>query len=125
MDRVRSTATATLSTQKDRATDSLGSVAQAVRQAAEPLRANQQDAIARYVDQAADQIERLSTQLRERDVSELMADAQRLARRQPAVFIGAAFTIGLLATRFLKSSSAQAQSGWQGGAAGAYSTGGL
>jgi hypothetical protein len=34
-----------------------------------------------------------------------MNDAQRLARRQPALFVGGAFAVGLLGARFLKSSA--------------------
>jgi hypothetical protein len=80
-------------------------VAQAVRQSARPFRDNQQDTIAEYVEKAADQLEQFSTRLRERDLNELMNDAQRFARRQPALFIGVAFTAGLLGARFLKSSA--------------------
>ena len=105
IDRVRERATAQMTTQKDRATDGLASIANAVRQSSQPLRDNQQDAIARYVDQAADQIERFSTRLRERDINDLISDVQQFARRQPAIFVGASFAAGLLAARFLKSSS--------------------
>lgn len=105
MDRVRERATAQLSTQKDRATDGLGSVAQAVRQSTQHLRDNKHDGIAQYVDKAADQIDRVSTGLRNRDVTELVSDVQRFARRQPALFIGSAFAIGIIGARFLKSSS--------------------
>lgn len=105
MDRVRSTATEQLSNQKTRATDGLGSMARAVRQTAQPLRDNQQDAIAQYVEEAADKIERMSTQLRDKDVTELVSDAQRFARQHTAVFIGSAFAVGVLAARFLKSSN--------------------
>jgi hypothetical protein len=104
MDRVREGANTQLSTQKNRATDGIGSVAQAVRQTTQHLRAQQHDTIARYVDQAADQLERVSERLRQKDVGELLQDAQQFARRQPAVFIGSAFAIGLLGARFLKSS---------------------
>jgi hypothetical protein len=93
-----------LNTQKDRATDGLGSIAQAVRQTTGKLREDRQDMVAQYVEQAADQIERFSNSLREKDVSELLEDAQRFARRQPALFIGGSFAVGLLAARFLKSS---------------------
>ena len=103
-ERVRDTATAQLSTQKTRATEQLGSIAQAVRQTSQPLRDNQQDAIAQFVEKAADQIERFSSQLRDKDIPELLDDAQRFARRQPAVFIGGAFALGIVAARFLKSS---------------------
>jgi len=103
--RVRQRAAAQLSTQKERATDGLGTVAQAVRQSAQHLRENRQDAIAQYVEKAGDQIDRLSTQLRNRDVGELVNEVQRFARRQPALFVGSAFAIGVIGARFLKSSS--------------------
>lgn len=102
--RVRDAASAQVSTQKDRATDTLGTLASAVRQSTRTLRDQQQDTIAQYVERAADQIDRFSATLRSRDLGQLMADAQRFARRQPAVFIGAAFAAGVLAARFLKSS---------------------
>lgn len=105
MDRVRETASTQITNQKNRATDGLGSFAQAVRKTSQPLRENQQATIAEYVDKAADQIERFSTRLRERDVKEIVDDVQQFARRQPAVFIGTALAIGVLAARFLKSSS--------------------
>ena len=105
MDRMRERATAQLSTQKDRATDGLGSVAQAVRQSTQQLRADKHDAIAQYVDKAADQIDRFSSQLRNRDISDLVNDVQRFARRQPALFVGSAFALGVIGARFLKSSS--------------------
>ena len=105
MTRVRESASAQLASQKDRATDGLGSVAQAVRQTTQQLREQHHDTVAGYVDQAADQIERLSRRLKQKDVGELIGDAQRLARRQPALFIGSAFAIGLLGARFMKSSA--------------------
>jgi hypothetical protein len=40
-------------------------------------------------------------------VRELIEDAQRFARRQPAVFLGLSFGLGLLGARFLKSSPPQ------------------
>lgn len=113
MDRVRSTASSQLSNQKERATDGLGNLAHAVRQSAQPLRDSHQDTIAQYVDKAADEIERLSSQLREKDLSELVDDAQRFARRQPAVFIGSAFAVGLFAARFLKSSNDRQDGSWR------------
>jgi hypothetical protein len=43
--------------------------------------------------------------LQHKDVREFLADLQRFARRQPAVFIGAAFAVGVISARFLKSSA--------------------
>lgn len=104
MDKMREGATSQLSTQKDRATDGIGSIAQAVRQSTQHLRDNQHDTIAQYVDQAATQLEQFSARLKQKNVSELLRDAQGLAKKRPAVFIGSAFAIGLLGARFLKSS---------------------
>ena len=110
MNRVKESAAAQLSSQKERATEGLGSIATAVRQSSEPLRNNKQDMIAEYVEKAADQLEQFSTRLRERDVNDLVNDAQQFARRRPALFVGAAFVAGVAAARFLKSSSENRQS---------------
>ena len=107
VDRVKEQATAKLSSQKEKATDGLGTVASAVRQTTQSLRDQQHDTVAGYVEQAADQIERLSERLKNKDVSELLNDAQRLARQQPALFVGGAFALGLIGARFLKSSSSR------------------
>jgi hypothetical protein len=49
-------------------------------------------------------MERFTNRLKETDVGELFDDAQQFARRNPAMFIGSAFALGLVAARFLKSS---------------------
>jgi len=105
LDEIRESATGQLASQKDRATEGLGSVAQFVRQSTQQLRDQKQDAIAGYVERAADQIDQFSQSLRNKDVSELISDAQQLARKQPALFIGGAFVLGLVGARFLKSSA--------------------
>ena len=104
VDRARQTAAAQLTSQKTRATEALGSVAAALRQSSEPLRNNNQGTIADYAGKAADQLEQFSARVRERDLTELMEDVNGFARRQPALFVGAAFAAGVLAARFLKSS---------------------
>ena len=104
LNQVRDKAASQLNEQKARATDSLGSVAQAVRQSTQHLREQQYDTVAQFVERAADQIERFSNHLRERDLNELVSEAQRFARHQPAVFIGSSFAAGMLAARFIKAS---------------------
>ena len=103
--RVREQATSQLNTQKNKATDGLGTVASAVRKTTDQLRSENHDTVARYAEQAADQIERLSERIRGKDVGELLNDAQRLARQRPALFVGGAFAVGLLGARFMKSSA--------------------
>ena len=105
VERVRERAGAQLATQKDVATDSIGTFARAVRRTTQELREQQHDTLAQYVDRAADQLERLSSGLKNKDVGELFRDAQQVARRQPVVFVGSAFAIGLLGARFFKSSA--------------------
>jgi hypothetical protein len=103
-DRIRQTANTQLNRQKDRATDELGNVARAVRETTQQLRERNQATAAHYIEQAANQLQRVSERLKNKDVGELLSDAQRLARRQPALFIGGAFALGLIGARFFKSS---------------------
>ena len=107
IDRVKQSATEQFSTQKDRGIDALGSVTQAVRSSSQRLRDEKHETIAGYVDQAVDQVESWSRRIKEKDLEQLATDVQRLARRQPAVFIGSAFALGLIGARFLKSSRPQ------------------
>lgn len=102
---VRNSATAQLTNQKNRATDGLGNVVDAVRQTTQQLRDHNHDTLARYAEQTANQIDRFSQRLRDKDIGELMNDVQRLSRKQPALFIGGAFAVGLLSARFFKSSN--------------------
>jgi hypothetical protein len=104
MDKLRNGAASQLGAQKDRATDGVSSVTQAVRQSTQQLRDSQHDTIAQYVEKTVDQIDRFTERLKQKDVNELMRDAQQFARRNPAVFVGAAFGVGVVAARFLKSS---------------------
>ena len=95
-----------LDTQKDRAAEGLGSVAQALRQTGDQLREQNQAApVHEYIASAADQVERFSDYLRSTNVSQMVNRVEQFARRQPALFLGGAFVLGLLGARFLKSSS--------------------
>ena len=105
VDRAQEQAKSQLGGQVSRAAEGLGTVAEAVGAVGQQLREKDQAALAQYANQAADRIERFSHYLRERDVNELLGEAQRLARRQPTLFMGGAFALGLVAARFLKSSS--------------------
>lgn len=91
--------------QKARASDTLGNLAGAVRGMTQPLRDGGQAEIANYVDRAADGIERWASQLRQQDLEDAIRGVERFARRQPVMFLGIAFGAGLIAARFLKSSS--------------------
>lgn len=113
--KVKERASAQLNTQKDRATEGLGTISQAVRQSTQQLRDQKHETIAGYVEQAANQIDRLSQGLKNKDVGELARDAQRLAQKRPAIFVGSAFAIGLVGARFLKSSPPQGEHEYERG----------
>ncbi len=103
-DQARQTVTAQVATQKQKASEALSAVAHALRETSTQMRSTDQAAIGEYTTKAADQVERLSGFLRDRDVSDILHEAEQFARRQPAAFLGGAFVLGLLGARFLKSS---------------------
>lgn len=132
VDQVKQSVMGQASTQKERVSESIGSVAGALREAGKQLREGEQGGFfAQYADQAADRIEGLASHLNEREIGELVADVERYARRQPALFLGGAFILGVLGARYLKSSaqpsSPASSMAYRSGAmsdAGAYRSGG-
>src|SRR5215213_2501004 len=96
-DQARQQATSRLDGQKDRAAEGLQTVAQAVRQTGQELRQQQQPTVAQYTDQAAQRIERLASYLRQRDVNQIVEEAEGFARRRPTLFVGGGLVLGLLA----------------------------
>ena len=106
-DRVADTAQQQVGTrvesQLGRGADVLGQVSQAIRQSGEQLRSDQPQ-IASFADTAAEQVDRASQYLRQTDFQGLVRGAEDFARRQPAVFLGGALALGLVASRFLKAS---------------------
>ncbi len=110
----REQAKSQIATQKERVAGQLEGVAQALHGTGQQLREQDQGSIGRYADQAAEQVEQFSGFLRERDANELIGEAENLARRQPAVFLGGAFVLGVAAARFLKSSSTSGGGGASG-----------
>ena len=57
-----------------------------------------------YVHGAASRIESVSAALRDRSIEDLLQNAGRLARSQPAALFGGAVLAGIALSRFLKSS---------------------
>jgi hypothetical protein len=113
METIQQRAGSALDSQKSRAVDGITAVVEAVRRTGDQLR-EKNGAMAGYVDSAAGQLERWSSQLRDRDMNELMDDVTSFARRRPAVFVGGGVALGLLAARFLKSSAPHTRSATTG-----------
>jgi len=92
------------SEQKDAGARHVASVARAVERAADELE-DASPELARHVHGAAQQVERLSDTLRQSNMRELLDDANDFARREPALFFGAAVIAGMALSRFLRSSA--------------------
>lgn len=105
MQDAKETARSKLGEHKHTVATGLGQVAEALRTSAHELQDKEQATVARLANGAADGLQQLSTRLEGRDLEALVHDAESLARRQPAVFFGAAVAAGFLAMRFMKSSS--------------------
>jgi ElaB/YqjD/DUF883 family membrane-anchored ribosome-binding protein len=100
----RESATSSLDQSRNRAADSIDSIASAVRGTGDRLRSDNQTTAANLTDSLADQVERISSYLRTRDLTSVREDLERFARQQPSVAIGVALAIGMLGARFIKSS---------------------
>jgi len=104
MDQARQQVSSRFAGQKDRAAEGLTGVAHALRQTSQQLRSQDQQAVTGYIESAASQVERVSNYLKQNDLGGLIDDVEQFARRQPALFLGGTFVLGLLGARFLKSS---------------------
>lgn len=106
-EKVSEKATTQIGEQKDTLARGLSSVADNIRQMGENLRGEEEIPVAaitaKYGDSLAKQVEQVSNYLETKDVREMLKDVEGFARRNPAVFLGGAFALGLLLARFLKS----------------------
>jgi len=107
MAQARDAAQAQVSSGKDRLAAGLGSVAEAIRHTGEQLREGEPSSLTDYVTRAADGVEAASDYLKEKNIGDVLGDVGGFARREPAMFLGGAFVLGLLGGRFLKSSHLQ------------------
>jgi len=91
---------------KDRAAEQISNFAGSLRDAARKLEEGDGGATAlgRYATTAAEQVDRVSQYLRDRDLNSFVRDAETFARRHPDVFLGGTFIAGLVLARFFKAS---------------------
>jgi len=98
---------------KDQAADRLGGLAGALRDTAHRLQNEDAEGFGRYADRAAEQVEKLSSYLRDNDLRGFVRDTETLARRHPDLFLGGTFLAGLFLARFLKSSAPERPGGYR------------
>lgn len=84
---------------KEQASNAIGGVARALLQAGE----QDQGAATQYIRRAGEQMQHFGDYLRNTDLNNLVARTEGLARRQPALFLGGAFMLGIISARFIKS----------------------
>ena len=101
-------ATNKLEEQKSTLSGGLATVADSVRKVSENLRGpDVQDGISKFTAEysytAARKIEDIANYFEQKSVREMYSDVENFARRNPAVFVGGAFALGLLVSRFIKS----------------------
>ena len=85
--------------------DLVGEIARAAHDLAGQLE-NSTPQIARMMHSAAGSAESFSNDMRDKSLDELMELTSDFARKQPALFIGAAMTAGFVLARFVKASAA-------------------
>jgi hypothetical protein len=107
MDRAQSQVRTRVDEGKSTAARTLSNLASTLQQSSSQLLDKQEGLAGEYISRAADQLDRASRYVESAELDEIVDGVERFARRQPAVFIGAAFAVGILGARFLKSSRKQ------------------
>jgi hypothetical protein len=124
---IKEEATSAYIAQRDRVVESLTALASALKTTSQNLtkdavgstqNGNAAMALGPFVEEAADRISQSADFLRDKDMSGLMREAQTLAKKQPLLFLGAMFGVGIAGARMFKgmsesggSSSAPSESG--------------
>lgn len=98
-DRVRSAAMSG----KTQAVETVSGLAQSLLLAGQQL-PDQQSSAAQLVEQTAERLDRVAEYLENTQLEELVQRTETWARKNPALFVGGAFLVGILGARFLKSS---------------------
>ena len=103
-DRARTTA----NSGKSAAVDTLSGLAQSLSIAGQQLQ-DRHNRAGSIVSQAAERVDRMAQYLDRSDVNDLVRRSEDWARRNPGMFLGGAFVLGLLGARFLKASPPREQ----------------
>ena len=90
-------------TNKTAGADAIANIAHSVKEAADGIE-NQSPQVAGMVRSAAEGVERISTDIRDRNVGELLDSVTKFAQRQPAAFFGVGILAGVILTRIMRSS---------------------
>lgn len=109
LDDAKEVARSRLSEEKQGAASGIENVADTLREVVKRHESNGGDLLTNLAGSAADGLERLSGNLRNKDVGTMVRDVQTFARDQPVAFFGLTMAAGFLAVRFLKASDSEAE----------------
>jgi hypothetical protein len=94
------------------AAESIDKLARSVRRVSTDMQTDQPQ-IANAAITAADQATRVAEYLRTTDTREMISTVEDAARRQPLLFVGGAFVLGVVVSRFIKAAGSAGQSAGQ------------
>jgi hypothetical protein len=90
--------------QKEKLAQKVAKYGEALHAASERLRSEEGNVLANAAQKAADQLERVSSYLHEKEPVDFLEDVEAFTRRRPEVVFGGLFVAGLAAARFFKAS---------------------
>ncbi len=101
VDEVKAVVRDMVETQRRKAVETLGGMADALHRTAKDMGGENQT-MARYTDLAAERIEDMVRYLRQSTLNDMISEAEDFARRQPWWVIGGAAAAGFIAARMIK-----------------------
>jgi hypothetical protein len=104
IDRAKDQVKSQITSQKDRTVDGLSGAVRALESTGQQFRNEDLALVANYADSLTGQVRRASDYLSERSVDDIARDVEGFARKNPSLFIGGAFVLGIALARFLRSS---------------------
>jgi len=88
--------------QKSRAAAEIANLGAAIQRAADKLHDQKSEALAKYVDTAAETFDGIARYVQKNDLGDLAHEIELFARRRPALIVGSVFLAGLAVGRFVK-----------------------
>ena len=107
---------------RELAAEGIDKLAQTVRRLSTDMEADQPQ-IAGAALTAAEQADKVARYLRETDARQIISNVEETARRQPLIFLGGAFLLGIAASRFVKAAGGGSQKPSHPGYSAAYRSG--
>jgi len=104
IDRAKEQVKSQITDRKDKAAGSLSGAVRALEATGQQFRNEDLAFVANYADSLTGQVRHASDYLRDRNVDDITRDVEDWARKNPSLFIGGAFVLGIALARFLKSS---------------------